>query len=82
MLAGPLPSSVLVVCCFLYAPFSFLFNKHAASIEHAIAYCVMLFIAVVMHGDDGVREFRRELCQSPACMHLFMPAACSLFMHA
>ena len=60
MLAGPLPSSVLVVCCFLYAPFSFLFNKHAASIEHAIAYCVMLFIAVVMHGDDGVREFRRE----------------------
>ena len=61
MLAGPLPSSVLVVCCFLYAPFSFLFNKRAASIEHAIAYCVMLFIAVVMHGDDGVREFRREM---------------------
>ena len=61
MLAGPLPSSVLVVCCFLYAPFSFfLFNKRAASIEHAIAYCVMLFIAVVMHGNDGVREFRRE----------------------
>ena len=34
--------------------------ERTASIEHAIAYCVMLFTAVVMHGDDGVREFRRE----------------------
>ena len=32
----------------------------AASIEHEIAYCLMFFIAVVTHGDDGVREFRRE----------------------